>query len=273
MKRYILTFAAIATSLTATLAQSNFTEKAAGVDIPMVFVGETTFNMGGSEEQGSDTEDDEKLHQVTISSFYIGATEITQSQWEKVMGTSLRDMYDRARPSHDFGKYGVGENRPMYYVSWQDAVDFCRRLSSLTGRNYRLPTESEWELAARAGKSGGTKYAGSDNIDEVGWYVDNADMDRFNKGNPESHPVATRLPNPLDIYDMSGNVNEWVQDYYAPYSNEPATDPVGARYNDDRVYRGGAFLSSKNYCRVSFRNSNSPDLASESIGFRVVCEP
>lgn len=274
MKRFTLAIATLLTvSYISARSSADYLERTDSLDIPMVFINGATFEMGGSAEQGSDAEDDEKIHTVTISPFYIGATEITQAQWEKVMGTSLRDIYDRIAPSHDFERYGVGPDRPIYYVSWDDATAFCRKLSALTGLNYRLPTESEWELAARGGQTGGTKFAGSDTLDIVGWYVDNADMDRFNRGNPESHPVATLAPNAAGLYDMSGNVCEWVYDLYSPYPTEPATDPVGVMYNGDRIYRGGAFRSSGNYCRVSFRNSNSPTYVSETIGFRVVCEP
>lgn len=254
-------------------AQNNFLESTDGLDIPMVFIDQTTFKMGGTPEHGADSEDDETVHEVTLSPYFIGATEITQGQWRKVMGTTLEDMYRKAAPDHDFGRYGVGDDKPMYYVNWQDAVDFCRKLSAITGLSYRLPTESEWELAARGGSSPSGKYSGSDELDEVGWYVDNADMDRFNKGNPECHPVAGKAPNSLGIYDMSGNICEWVGCLYSPYPKTASVDPQGKPYNGDRVYRGGSFRSSKNYCRTAFRNSNSPSYASEAIGFRVALEP
>ncbi len=274
MIKQTLTAIATALSVLSVSAQNNFTETTDSLDIPMVFIEETTFMMGGTEEQNPDIEDDEKPHKVTVSPFFIAATEITQKQWEKVMGTTLRDMYGKLAPDHDFGRYGQGGNLPMYYVTWDDAVDFCRKLSEITGLNYRLPTEAEWELAARGGTGNQTKYSGADNIDAVCWYVDNSDLDKTNKGNPVAHPVATMPANRLGIHDMSGNVCEWVADFYSPYTEEVhVTDPVGKDYNGDRVYRGGAFRSSKNYCRTSFRNSNSPDYASEAIGFRVVCEP
>lgn len=273
MLKHSITGALAIFSVFAAGAQNNFTEDTDGLGIPMVFIEETTFIMGATEEQGDDKEDDENLHSVTISPFFIGATEITQGQWKKVMGTSLRDMFDKIKPDHEFGRYGEGDNLPMYYVTWNDASDFCRRLSEITGLNYRLPTESEWELAARGGSGKTTKYAGSDEIDAVGWHVDNSDMDRTNKGNPVAHPVATLPANAIGLHDMSGNVCEWVADYYSPYPKEETTDPLGKDFNGDRVYRGGAFRSSKNYCRISFRNSNAPDYASEAIGFRVVCEP
>jgi len=275
--------AAILTLFIATLSSgaqevkvANYLEDTNGLNIPMIYIDATTFEMGGTPEQGS-VEDDETVHTVTISPFYIGATEVTQRQWEAVMGTSLEDMYRKLSPDHDFGKYGVGPERPMYYVNWHDATAFCRKLSAITGLTYRLPTESEWELAARGGQysspDSNTRYAGSDTLDVVAWYVDNADMDRFNKGNPETHPVSTRRANKAGIFDMSGNVCEWVYDLYSPYPSKPATDPVGLPYNDDRCYRGGAFRSNKDYCRISFRNSNAPSFACEYIGFRVVCEP
>ena len=254
---------------------ANFLEDTNGLNIPMVYIDATTFEMGATPEQGT-AEDDETVHTVSISPFYIGATEVTQKQWHDVMGTSLEDMYRKLAPEHDFGKYGVGDDRPMYYVNWHDATAFCRKLSALTGLTYRLPTESEWELAARGGHLSGneaTRYAGSDTLDVVGWYVDNADMDRFNKGNPETHPVSTRRANTAGIFDMSGNVCEWVYDLYSPYPTAPTTDPVGVPHNGDRCYRGGAFRSNSDYCRTAFRNSNDPSFACEYIGFRIVCEP
>lgn len=251
---------------------ANYLETTDSLNIPMVYVEQTTFEMGGTPEQGQ-VENDEIVHTVTVSPFYIGATEITQAQWEKVMGTSLREQYDKHKPAVEYGKHGVGPDRPMYFVDWNEATAFCRKLSALTGLNYRLPTESEWELAARAGGKKPFRYAGSDDLDSVGWYVDNADMDRFNRGNPESHPVTTLAPNSLGIFDMSGNVCEWCYDFYAPYPTEPTTDPSGRPHNGDRVYRGGSFRSNKDYSRVAFRNSNSPSYASEFLGFRVVCEP
>lgn len=266
-----LSAAAAGASASTPAATANFIETTQGLDIPMVFIGETTFHMGGTPDQGQ-PEDDETVHTVTLSPFYIAATEITQSQWEKVMGTTIGQMKEKAGGATR--SYGEGPDHPMYYVSWNDAILFCRRLSALTGLNYRLPTEAEWELAARGGsETPQTKFAGSDNLDDVGWHVDNADVDRFNKGNPDSHPVTTLAPNRLGIFDMSGNVCEWVLDFYSPYPDTPAVDPVGRPYNGDRVYRGGAFRSSKDYCRVAFRNSNSPTFASEITGFRVVCEP
>ena len=146
MLKHSITCALAIFSVFAAGAQNNFTEDTDGLGIPMVFIEETTFIMGATEEQGDDKEDDENLHSVTISPFFIGATEITQGQWKKVMGTSLRYILYKIMPDHEFGHYCEGYNLPMYYVTWNDASDFCRRLSEITGQNYRLPTETESEL-------------------------------------------------------------------------------------------------------------------------------
>lgn len=245
---------------------STRTYTANGVSFTMVHVSGGTFTMGATSEQGSDALDNEKpAHQVTLSSYSIGQTEVTQELWQAVMGNNPSSF--------------KGSKRPVESVSWNDCQDFIRRLNSLTGQNFRLPTEAEWEYAARGGKSGGTKYAGSDNLDDVAWYWKNSgdkylngtwDWNKIQTNNSRSHDVSTKRANSLGIYDMSGNVYEWCQDWYGNYSSSSQTNPQGPSMGSGRVYRGGSWgRNEANYCRVSTRVSNVPDDRHDSIGFRL----
>ena len=219
-----------------------------GVSFKMVNVHGGTFTMGATSEQGSDFEDEEKpTHQVTLSSYSIGQTEVTQELWQAVMGNN---------PS-----YSKGSKRPVESVSWNDCQDFIRKLNSLTGQNFRLPTEAEWEYAARGGRSGGTKYAGSDSIDDVAWYWKNSGDTR--------HDVATKRANSLGIYDMSGNVWEWCQDWKANYSRSSQTNPQGPSTGSYRVFRGGSWYSHARNCRVPNRYGITPDHRDGSLGLRL----
>ena len=231
----------------------------------MVYVEGGTFMMGGTEEQGDDASDNEKpVHEVTLSNFYIGKYEITQAQWEFIMETTVAQQRDKANPSFDLP--GVGDDYPMYYVSWEDAVEFCEKLSQRTGKTYRLPTEAEWEYAARGGQhADGTKYAGSNTLDDVAWHSGNS----WEK----THPVGQKQPNGLGLYDMSGSEWEWCWDRYGDYSGSAESNPQGPTSGALRVSRGGSWGSSAVYCRVSYRNHNSPDLRHGIIGFRIVLEP
>ncbi|MCH5243294.1 MAG: formylglycine-generating enzyme family protein [Lentimicrobiaceae bacterium] len=236
-----------------------------GVTLKMRKVEGGTFSMGATSEQGSDAYDREKpVHTVTLDGFYMGETEITQAQWYAVMGTTLEQQRDKANPS--FSLYGKGDNYPMYYVSWEEAQAFCAKLSEMTGRNYVLPTEAQWEYAARGGKySKGTKYAGSNTINEVAWYTGNS--------NSLNHPVAQKESNELGLYDMSGNVSEWCLDRYGSYSSSSATNPTGPSAGSDRVSRGGSWYGGAVSCRVSYRNYDSPGNRYSNFGFRVVVLP
>ena len=247
---------------------STRTYTANGISFTMVTVPGGTFTMGGTSEQGSDPDSDEKpTHQVTLSSFSIGQTEVTQELWQAVMGSN---------PSRF-----KGPRRPVEMVSWDDCQTFIRKLNSLTGQNFRLPTEAEWEYAARGGSSGGTKYAGSDNLDNVAWYWKNSgdkylsgtdsdwDWDKIQKNNGRTHDVATKSPNSLGIYDMSGNVWEWCQDWKGNYSSGSQTNPQGPSTGSGRVGRGGGWLSYARFCRVSIRNYDSPGGRVDSLGLRL----
>ena len=221
-----------------------------GVSFTMVDVEGGTFTMGATSEQGSGADNDEKpAHKVTLSNYSIGETEVTQALWQAVMGRN---------PSHFTGDL----QRPVEKVSWNDCQTFISKLNELTGENFRLPTEAEWEYAARGGKeSKGYKYSGSNTIDDVAWYDDNFSS--------TTHAVKTKQPNELGIYDMSGNVWEWCSDWYGSYSSSSLTNPTGPSSGSYRVLRGGSWGSLARDCRVAYRNSSSPDSGLYSYGLRL----
>ena len=216
----------------------------------MVYVSGGTFTMGGTSEQGSDAESDEKpTHSVTLSSYYICKYEVTQALWRAVMGSNPSNF--------------KGDNLPVECVSWNDCQTFINRLNSYTGRNFRLPTEAEWEFAARGGNySRHYKYSGSNYINDVAWYSDNS--------GDRTHPVGTKQANELGLYDMSGNVWEWCSDWYGSYSSYSQTDPIGPNSGSDRVLRGGGWFDIASYCRSSDRSYNSPGDRDDGLGIRLV---
>jgi len=218
----------------------------------MVRVGGGTFTMGATAEQGSDAFDDEKpAHKVTLSSFSIGKYEVTQEEWQAVMGSN---------PSRQ-----KGAKRPVHGVSWDDCRQFIRKLNSLTGKNFRFPTEAEWEFAARGGnKSCGYKYAGSQMLDDVGWYDGNSPSFSYQE-------VGQLDPNELGLYDMSGNVWEWCSDRYGSYDSVPQTNPTGAPSDSIRIFvlRGGCSHHNERLCRVSTRSSGNHDSTFNSPGLRL----
>jgi formylglycine-generating enzyme required for sulfatase activity len=222
-----------------------------GVTFKMVAVEGGTFTMGATAEQGSDAGNAElPTHQVTLSSYSIGQTEVTQELWQAVMGSN---------PSH----YKGNLKRPVEEVSWEDCQIFLTKLKEMTGQNFRLPTEAEWEFAARGGNKSQTyKYAGSNNIDEVAWYADNSSA--------TTHPVASKTPNELGLFDMSGNVLEWCQDVYYFYSSEAQTNPTGPSLEDiGKVVRGGDYFNNATFCRVSFRLSGNKSTSFKNLGLRL----
>lgn len=221
------------------------------VSFNMIRVDGGTFTMGATSEQGSDAYKDEKpTHQVALSPYYIGETEVTQALWETVMGKN---------PSlHE------GDNRPVEYVTWKDCQKFIKKLNKWTGLNFRLPTEAEWEYAARGGnKSKGYKYSGSNKIIDVAWFYNNS------KG--QTHDIKTKQANELGLYDMSGNVWEWCQDWYGSYDSNMQTNPIGASSGSNFVLRGGSSSDFATSCRVSRRNNFPLDFNSTSfkIGLRL----
>ena len=228
-------------------AGGNETFTVNGVSFTMIKVEGGTFQMGATSEQGSDAYSDEKpVHSVTLSDYYIGETEVTQELWEAVMGSN---------PS-----WFKGSQKPVEQVSWNDCKEFITKLNRLTGKNFRLPTEAEWEYAARGGnESQGYKYSGSNTIDNVAWYG----------GNSGTHNVKTKSPNELGIYDMSGNVWEWCEDRYGDYSSGSQTNPTGPSTGSSRVSRGGSWYYDAGGCRVSIRFNYDPGHRSNYLGLRL----
>ncbi len=229
----------------------NLTFTVNGVTFEMIKVEAGSFIMGCTNEQGGDCDSDESpYHRVTISQdYYIGKFEVTQELWEAVMGTN---------PSN-----WKAFDRPVECVSWNDAMEFCAELSRMTGRRFTLPTEAQWEYAARGGKkSTNAKYSGSSSAANVAWYDGNSGS--------QTHPVGRLRANELGIYDMSGNVWEWCLDWKGSYSSASQTDPMGPSSGSDRVLRGGSWNNYAGYCSVSNRSYYTPDNRFNSNGFRLV---
>ena len=235
----------------ATASQQNNSAILQKLQNDMVYVAGGTFTMGCTSEQADECNSDEKpAHQVILNAFYIGKYEVTQAQWYEVMGNN---------PSYFSGC----NNCPVENVSWNDVQDFIRKLNQKTGKNFRLPTEAEWEFTARGGnQSRGYKYAGSDRIDIVAWYDDNA-------GN-KTHPVGQKGPNELGIYDMSGNVWEWCYDWFGGYPSTGENNPSGPSRGSYRLLRGGSWNRNAIYCRSASRYYFSPDYRNINFGFRLV---
>ena len=235
-----------------------------GVPFTMIKVEGGTFTMGCTSEQSDCDSDEERTHQVTLSDYYIGQTEVTQALWQAVMGTTIRQQRDKADKS--WSMRGEGANYPMYYISYTECQEFIIKLNNLTGRKFALPTEAQWEFAARGGrKSGHYKFAGSNTIGNVAWYDGNS--------NSLTHPVALKTPNELGLYDMSGNVWEWCYDWYGEYSSSSQTNPHVASSGQYRVNRGGSWDNDARHCRVSYRYNSSPSNRNYNIGFRLVLLP
>ena len=221
-----------------------------GISIEMVKVEAGSFNMGATPEMQAPYEVEKPVHRVTLTNnYYIGKYEVTQALWQAVMGSN---------PSHF-----KGDDLPVEQVSWNDCQDFISKLNAMTGKRFRLPSEAEWEYAARGGKkSRGYQYSGSNTIGDVAWYDGNSSS--------MTHAVGTKQPNELGIYDMTGNVWEWCQDWFGSYSSSPQTNPTGAVSGSDRVSRGGCLGYSAGYCRSSYRCFDTPGYRSGVLGFRLV---
>ena len=225
-----------------------------GVSFTMVAVEGGTFWMGAADDDGEADSSERPRHEVTLSSYAIGQTEVTQALWQAVMGSNPSDFQ--------------GADHPVEEVSWNDCQKFITKLNALTGRTFRLPTEAEWEYAARGGQnSHGYKYAGGNDIDEVAWYENNADY--VDVRGPR--PVAQKKANELGLYDMSGNVWEWCQDWYSSsyYSNSPAVNPCNTTSASFRVFRGGSWFDYARGCRVSYRYGSSPGHRYDYLGLRL----
>jgi len=250
------------------------------LDKNFVFVQGGTFTMGCTQEQGNDCFDDEKpAHGVTVGDFQIGKYEVTQGLWKAVMGNN---------PSNFTGD----DNLPVEQVSWNDVQEFIGKLNIKTGKIYRLPTEAEWEYAARGGnQSSGYKYSGSNTIGDVAWYMVNSGdkhiddydfrtmkdedvkalVERIKSNKNKTHPVGTKHSNELGIYDMTGNVWEWVNDWYGEnyYGSSPAANPKGPETGSSRVNRGGSWNSGAEFARVSVRGIGDPGFRPVNLGFRL----
>ncbi len=214
----------------------------------MVYVEGGTFTMGATSEQKKPDDDEKPTHRVSLSSFYIGKYEVTQALWKAVMGSN---------PSRF-----EGDNLPVERVSWNDCQTFLRKLNAMTGKNFRLPTEAEWEFSARGGNwSRGYQYSGSNVLSDVAWYYDNSGS--------KTHNVGTKAPNELGIYDMSGNVWEWCQDWKGSYIGSAQTNPKGPSSGSYRVDRGGSWFNFAWSCRVACRYCHTPDYRYFDLGFRL----
>lgn len=241
----------------------------------------------GSPADRKEVEPDEILHSVRLSNgFFLGQTEVTQEQYQRVIGTN---------PSH-FKDSGDGSRKdyPVENVSWDDAVDFCRRLSEMSeevsaGRSYRLPTESEWEYACRSGGQGAFAIVEGKRLEDYGWFANNSGhrlldatalwkedqanyMERILGNKGSTSRVAQKLPNAWGIYDMHGNVWEWCSDWYGDYPADTVVDPKGPQSGTARVARGGGWHNPSNFCRSAFRFRDDPAERDYDIGFRVVME-
>jgi formylglycine-generating enzyme required for sulfatase activity len=214
----------------------------------MVFVQGGTFSMGG---QDGNTNNENPSHSISVKSFYISKYEVTQAQWQAVMGNNPSAINC--------------DNCPVETISWNDAQEYCQKLSSLTGKAYRLPTEAEWEYAACGGsKSRRFTFSGSSNIESTGWYNENS--------GGRIHPVGQKSPNELGLYDMTGNIGEWCSDWYdrSYYASSPANAPEGPSTGTYRVIRGGSWDDKPGYCKITNRDFNEPNDRLGNIGFRPV---
>ena len=223
---------------------SNRTFTVNGVSFTMVGVQGGTFQMGST----TGYRDEKPVHNVTLGSYYIGQTEVTQALWKAVMGSNPSEF--------------KGDNLPVEGVSWNDCQTFIQKLNQLTGERFRLPTEAEWEFAAKGGnKSKGYTYSGSNSIDNLAWYTSNSGS--------KTHLVGTKAPNELGIYDMSGNVWEWCQDWYGGYSSSAQSNPSGPSSSSERVTRGGSWYDYAADCRTADRYSYDPRNTPYNLGLRL----
>jgi uncharacterized repeat protein (TIGR02543 family) len=266
-------------------------------NITMIYVPGGSFQMGKDLETAA-TGDITPVHTVTLSGFYMGRTEVTQAQYQAVMGKTIQEQQALAGASTTIDD-GRGDNFPVYYVCWYEAIEFCNRLSereglslyytinksqedphnthsadtlkwmvmrNTTANGYRLPTEAEWEYAAKGGNPNAVgwvwyTYAGSNIVGDVAWYNSNSGL--------ITREVGKKAPNGLGLYDMSGNVWEWCWDWFGSYSSGAQTDPSGAVSGTDRVNRGGAFPSSTEFVHSAYRRCNEPHMQGGDLGFRL----
>lgn len=230
-------------------AGNAFKEMATGME--MIFVKGGCYQMGDT--VGGGDADEKPVHEVCVGDFYMGKHEVTQGQWKRIMANN---------PSHFSG---CGDNCPVEQVSWNDVQDYIRRLNSQSGKNYKLPTEAEWEYAARSGGKS-EKWAGTSiesSLGDYAWYRSNSSS--------KTHPVGQKQPNGLGLHDMSGNVWEWCQDWYGDkyYSQSDRNNPSGPSSGSDRVNRGGSWLINAAFTRAAIRNWSNPVYRFNDLGFRL----
>lgn len=240
--------------------RGEFTVEVEGIAFKMIHVEGGTFMMGANEGDFEAYDSEKPTHQVMLSSYFIGETPVTHALWKAVIGSDPKPLFwDRFWGKKESFK---GANRPVENVSWNDCQDFIHKLNEKTKLHFRLPTEAEWEFAARGGnKSKGYKYAGSNNIDSVAWYDGNSEK--------QTHPVAQKQPNELGLYDMTGDVWEWCQDRFGEYSNNSQTNPIGPKSGDDLVIRGGSWYNDARTCRISYRLPCEPWYHNNIFGVRL----
>lgn len=219
-----------------------------GVKFTMVKVQGGTFMMGAARTDGFSSTIEKPQHEVTVDSFKIGETQVTQGLWVAVMGTN---------PSIHKGD----EMLPIENVSWDDAKTFINRLNAITGKQFRLPTEAEWEFAARGGTVDEDGHFAGGTLDDVAWHQGNSDN--------KTHPVATKKPNELGIYDMCGNVDEWCNDWYSAYTAVHQENPIGPASGSLKVFRGGNYTNVGKQCRVNYRYMAQPNKKTSTRGFRL----
>jgi len=259
--------------------------RTSSINIAMVYVQGGSFDMGSNDQPG----DAKPIHHVTVSSFYLGKYEVTVGEFRKfIRATNYKttaeqfgwswvwtgSTFDRQNgvtwecDSHGVKRPTMQYMQPVVHVSWYDATRFCQWLHLQTGKNFRLPTEAEWEYAAKGGsKSNGYSYSGSNDLTTVAWYKDNSNM--------LTHQVGQKQANELGIYDMSGNVWEWCQDWYYKdyYGESPSENPLGPATGAERVGRGGGWDLSAEFCTVAYRNRAAPESCFSALGFRLVSAP
>jgi formylglycine-generating enzyme required for sulfatase activity len=252
----------------------NFIEAVNGISFRMIEIQGGTFQMGTNDPKRSDAE--KPIHSVTLKSFYLGETLVTQDLWRVVYGDnkSLIKTFWGENPGHF-----KGHNLPVENVTWYQVQDFIKILSSTSGKKYRLPTEAEWEYAAGGGKAGKTLWSGTntfmnsfnpfksipaDDLTYYCWYSSNS--------NEKTHPVGNKKSNSLGLFDMSGNVIEWCQDWYAGYTGFDQNNPQGASTGSEKVARGGSYSEAANDCHITSRYGIKPGNCSVNVGFRLALD-
>lgn len=262
MKKLILSVIALLAANATVMAQKNEkiylfdkpkmeTISVNGVSFVMISVEGGIFMMGAKDSDEDAYSEEYPRHKVTLNSYKIAQTEVTQALWQAVMGSNPSRLKNNSQC-------------PVENVSWNDCQTFIRKINQLTGKKFRLPTEAEWEFAARGGRHGSDSYtvAGCNNdIDESAWYEDNS--------GGRTHPVGTKEINELYLYDMSGNVSEWCQDWFKGYGSSASVNPTGPTTGTERIVRGGSFESDYQDCRITSRDFEEPDEKEVTIGLRL----